>query len=43
MSDYREHIVKSYDEEISKLIQTVTKMATLVEESSHFGNSLNEI
>ena len=32
MSDYREHIVKSYDEEISNLIQSVTKMATLVEE-----------
>lgn len=32
MTDYREHIVKSFDEEISNVIHLTTQMATLVEE-----------
>jgi len=32
MTDYREHIVKSFDEEITNIIHLTTKMATLVEE-----------
>ena len=32
MTDYREHIVKSFDDEITNLIHLVTQMATLVEE-----------
>ena len=30
MTDYREHIVKSFDDEITNLIHLVTQMATLV-------------
>ena len=32
MTDYREHIVKSFDDEIANVIHLVTQMATLVEE-----------
>ena len=32
MTDYREHIVKSFDDEISNVVHLVTQMATLVEE-----------
>ena len=32
MTDYREHIVKSFDEEIANVIHLTTQMATLVEE-----------
>ena len=43
MTDYREHIVKSFDEEISNVIHLTTQMATLVEEQYKQYHSENQI